>query len=52
MFPNSKRDNCKIWKDRILLQLGWMDMDYAIRKDEPPTINDKSSLADVALYKQ
>ena len=27
-------------------------MDYAIRKDEPPTINDKSSLADVALYKQ
>jgi len=47
-----KGDNYKIWKERILLQLGWMDIDYVIRKDEPPTITDESSPADVALYKQ
>ena len=28
-------DNYKIWKEMILLQLGCMDIDYAIRKDEP-----------------
>ena len=26
----------------ILLHLGWMDMDYAIRKDEPPAIIETS----------
>lgn len=34
-IPDLTGDNYKIWKERILLQLGWMDMDYAIRKDEP-----------------
>ena len=29
-------ENYKIWKERILLHLGCMDIDYAIRKDEPP----------------
>ena len=50
--PELKRDNYKIWKERILLQLGWMDIDYAIRKDEPPAIADESSPADVALYER
>ncbi|KAG6492192.1 hypothetical protein ZIOFF_047142 [Zingiber officinale] len=35
-------DNCKIWKERVLLHLGWLDIDYAIRKDEPLAINDFS----------
>ena len=26
--------NYKTWKEQILLYLGWMDIDYAIRKDE------------------
>ena len=47
-----KGDNYKIWKERILLQLGWMDIDYAIRKDTPPAISDESSPADVALYER
>ena len=47
-----KGDNYKIWKERILLQLGWMDIYYAIRKDEPPAITDESSPADVALYER
>ena len=29
-----------------------MNIDYAIRKDEPPTIADESSPADVALYER
>ena len=33
-----KGDNYKIWKERILLHLGWMDIDYAIKKDEPPIL--------------
>ncbi|XP_056683854.1 uncharacterized protein [Spinacia oleracea] len=34
-IPELKGDNYKVWRDRVLLQLGWMDIDYAIRKDEP-----------------
>ena len=33
--PKLNGDNYKIWNERILLQLGCMDIDYAIRKDEP-----------------
>ena len=29
-----------------------MDIDYAIRKDEPPAITDESSPTDVVLYKR
>ena len=27
-------NNYKTWKERILFYLGWMNIDYAIRKDE------------------
>ena len=47
-----KGDNYKIWKERILLQLGWMNIDYTIKKDEPPTITYESSRVIVALYDQ
>ena len=33
--PKLNGDNYKVWKKRILLHLGCMDIDYAIRKDEP-----------------
>ena len=44
-----KGDNYKVWKERILLHLGCMDIDYAIRKDEPQ-ITETSSLAELTLY--
>uniref|UniRef100_A0A2N9HUB9 Reverse transcriptase Ty1/copia-type domain-containing protein n=1 Tax=Fagus sylvatica TaxID=28930 RepID=A0A2N9HUB9_FAGSY len=47
-----KGDNYKIWKERILLHLGWMDIDYAIRKDKPPALTDTSTAADIALYER
>jgi len=50
--PELKGDNYKIWKERILLQLGWMDINYVIRKGESPAITDESSPTDVALYER
>ncbi|PIN25283.1 hypothetical protein CDL12_01978 [Handroanthus impetiginosus] len=35
-IPELKGDNYKMWKGRIFLHLGWMDIDYVITKDEPP----------------
>ncbi|XP_073025106.1 uncharacterized protein [Primulina eburnea] len=51
-IPDLKGDNYKIWKERILLQLGWMDIDYAIRKDEPYAITENSIPDDVDLYEK
>ncbi|KAG8372917.1 hypothetical protein BUALT_Bualt12G0116900 [Buddleja alternifolia] len=39
-------------RGRILLHLGWMDNDYSIRKDEPPTITENSTLGDVVFYER
>ncbi|XP_073048988.1 uncharacterized protein [Primulina eburnea] len=51
-IPDLKGDNYKIWKERILLQLGWMDIDYVIRKDEPSAITENSIPDDVDLYEK
>ena len=48
--PELKGDNYKIWKERILLHLGCMDIDYAIRKDEP-ILTDTNTPAELALPK-
>ena len=44
-------DNYKIWNERILLHLGFMDIDYAIRKDMPP-INEISTQDEIFLHEQ
>ena len=49
-IPELKGDNYKVWKERILLHLGWMDIDYAIRIEEPPVVTETSSASDIALY--
>ncbi|XP_022894012.1 uncharacterized protein LOC111408493 [Olea europaea var. sylvestris] len=51
-IPEFKGDNYKVWKERILLQLGWIDIDYIIRKDETPKITDASTAEDIALYEK
>ena len=40
----------RLWKERILLYIGWMDIDYAIRKEELPLITSASTPATVVLY--
>jgi hypothetical protein len=49
-IPELKGDNYKIWKERVLLHLGWMDIDYAIRKDESPALTDTNTAADITLH--
>ena len=43
-------DNCKVWKKRVLMHFGWMDIDYAIRKEEPDPITETSTTEVVCLY--
>ncbi|XP_056159000.1 uncharacterized protein LOC130134961 [Syzygium oleosum] len=50
--PILNGENYKVWKESILLQLGCMDIDYAIRKDEPPAPTDMSIAIEIALYEQ
>ena len=50
-IPKLKGENYKVWKERILLHLGWMDIDYAIRKDEPK-ITSTSTPDEIALYER
>ena len=51
-IPKLKGDNYKIWKERVLLYLERMDIDYAIRKDEPPELTDTGTAADIMLYER
>lgn len=41
-----------MWKEKILLQLGWMDIDYAIRKEEPPVPTNTSNKEEKDLYER
>ena len=50
--PELKGDNFKLWNERVLLQLGCMDIDYAIRKDKPPKITDTNTPDQILLYKR
>ena len=47
--PDLDSDNYKVWRERILLQLGYTDIDYVIRKDKP-ILTEPSTLAQVALH--
>ncbi|RVX14423.1 hypothetical protein CK203_017300 [Vitis vinifera] len=50
--PELRGDNFKIWKENILFQLGCMDIDYAIRKDEPHKITDTSTPNEILLHER
>ncbi|RVW91499.1 Retrovirus-related Pol polyprotein from transposon TNT 1-94 [Vitis vinifera] len=50
--PELRGNNFKIWKERILPRLRCMDIDYAIRKDEPDKITDTSTPEEILLYER
>ncbi|KAL4319722.1 hypothetical protein GQ457_18G015860 [Hibiscus cannabinus] len=50
-IPELTSENFKFWKESILLQLGCLDIDYAISKSEP-NITDNNNQADLALYEK
>ena len=49
-IPKLKGDNYKIWKERIFFHLGYMNINYAIRKSEPPEVTKDSTPAEVTLF--
>ncbi|KAL0462715.1 UNVERIFIED_CONTAM: hypothetical protein Slati_0159100 [Sesamum latifolium] len=51
-IPELRGDNYKVWKERILLHLGWMDIGYAIRKIEPAPITETGQPDEVDLYEK
>ena len=51
-IPRLKGNNYKIWKERILLHLGWMDTDYVIRHEESLAVDDDSEPYKINLYKR
>ncbi|XP_031258529.1 uncharacterized protein LOC116116603 [Pistacia vera] len=50
--PNLNGDNYKSWREAVLLHLGCIDLDYAFRKEEPPTPTYTSSQAGISLYER
>ncbi|XP_019427200.1 PREDICTED: uncharacterized protein LOC109335521 [Lupinus angustifolius] len=50
--PKLRGDNFKVWKEGVLLHLGWMNIDYAIRKPEPPVNTKVCTLDQVDLYEK
>jgi len=51
-IPDLKSDNYKLWKERILFHLRWMDEDYAIRKDEQLAVTNINTSKDITLYER
>ena len=49
-IPELRGDNYKVWKEKVLLHLGWMDIDYTIRKEKPDPITETSTAEVVCLY--
>ena len=49
-IPELRGDNYKVWKESVLLHLEWMDIDYAIRKEEPDPITETGTAEAVCLY--
>ncbi|XP_026409833.1 uncharacterized protein LOC113304928 [Papaver somniferum] len=51
-IPILNGDNYKEWKEKILLYLGCMDLDLAIREDEPPIVIATGTHAEKAAYER
>ncbi|XP_019155832.1 PREDICTED: uncharacterized protein LOC109152642 [Ipomoea nil] len=50
--PELRGDNYKIWKERVLLSLGWKGLDFAIHNEKPPVPAEDSTQDDIALYER
>ncbi|XP_012836331.1 PREDICTED: uncharacterized protein LOC105956967 [Erythranthe guttata] len=51
-IPSLSGDNYKIWKEKVLLHLGCIDLDYALRKEEPPMLTNTNTKAETTLYER
>ena len=48
-IPELRGDN---YKERVLLHSGWMDIDYAIRKDKLNPITETNTVEGISLYEK
>ena len=51
-IPELRGDIYEVWKEKVLLHLGWMDIDYTISKDEPNPITETSITEAISLYEK
>ncbi|XP_031121191.1 transcription factor MYB16-like [Ipomoea triloba] len=51
-IPQLCSDNYKIWKERILLNLGWKELDYAVNNNKPQIPTNSSTPDEIALYER
>ena len=51
LIPMLSGDNYKIWKDKMLLALGCMDLDLALRMDEPSILTELSTQSERTFMK-
>ena len=49
-IPELRGNNYKVWKERVLLHLGWMDIDHTIKKEKPDPITETSTTEAICLY--
>ena len=52
LIPMLFGDNYKIWRDKMLLALGCMDLDLALRMDEPYILTELSTQSERTLYEK
>ena len=50
-IPELRGDIYKVWNERVILHLGWMDIDYVIRKDKPNLIT-KTSMTTLSVFRR
>ena len=51
-IPVLNGTNFEKWRDHVTIVLGFMDLDYALRTDEPLAITDKSIVEEKANYEK
>jgi transposase InsO family protein len=50
--PELTGENYKVWREMVIFYLGFKDIDYAIRMDEPPSVLSTSTSVEIALYER
>ena len=52
LVPTLSGTNCKNWKENVLIVLGYMDLDLALRVEQPYSPTNSSSFEEKKFYKK
>jgi hypothetical protein len=50
--PMLNGNNFSNWKENLLLTLGCLELDLALREDEPPALTEKSTPLEIAKHER